>query len=129
MSGDLFGTKSNTTTTNSTSTPWNAPYLNNLYANAANTYNRGPYQGPYITAQSPFTGYAQQLTAQKAQDPNSLVGQSQQQLGNTISGQYLDPNTNPYFKASVDDALGQARAQFASMYLSLIHISEPTRLL
>src|SRR6476619_7033389 len=116
MSGDLFGSKSNTTTTTSSSTPWNAPYLNNLYANAANTYNRGPYQGPYITQQSAFTPYAQQLTAAKAQDPNSLTAQSQQELGNTISGQYLNANTNPYFQQNVADALGQARSAFASQY-------------
>jgi len=118
MSGDLFGSKSNTTTTNSQSGPWSvaAPYLSNMYANAANTYARGPYQGPYITQQSPFTPYAQQLTAAKAQDPNSLTAQSQQELGNTISGQYLDANTNPYFQQNVNDALGQARSAFASQY-------------
>lgn len=118
MSGDLFGSKSNTTTTQSQSGPWSvaAPYLNNLYQNAAATYDRGPYQGPYITQQSAFTPYAQQLTAQKAQDPNSLVGQSQTELGKTISGQYLDPSSNPYFQQNVNDALGQAKSQFASMY-------------
>lgn len=118
MSGDLFGSKANTVTTNNQSGPWSAaqPYLQNMYANAQAIYNRGPYQGPYITEQSPFTGYAQNLTAQKAQDPNSLVGLSQQTLGDTISGKYLDGRSNPYFEQSVNDAMGLARGQFASQY-------------
>lgn len=118
MSGDLFGSKANTVTTNGQTGPWAGaqPYLSNIYANAQSIYNRGPYQGPYITEQSPFTGYAQDLTAQKAQDPNSLVGLSQKTLGDTISGKYLDGKTNPYFEQSMNDALGQVRGQFASQY-------------
>lgn len=118
MSGDLFGSKSNTVTTNSQSGPWVGaqPYISDLYQNAAAINSRGPYQGPYITQQSAFTPYAQQLTAQKASDPNSLTALSQNELGNTISGQYLDPKTNPYFEQSMNDALGQARSQFNSQY-------------
>lgn len=118
MSGNLFGTKANTVTTNNNSGPWIGaqPYISDLYTQANQTYNRGPYQGPYITQQSAFTPYAQQLAAQKAQDPNSLTAQSQQTLGDTISGKYLTADTNPYFQQNVNDALGQARSQFASMY-------------
>lgn len=49
----------------------------------------------FLTAQSPYTLASQQMQAQQALDPSSLVSQAQNQLGKTISGQYLDPATNP----------------------------------
>jgi hypothetical protein len=49
-------------------------------------------------------------------DPNSLVGRAQGTLGNTISGQYLNPSTNPYLAGSVNDALGQVQSKFAGLY-------------
>jgi hypothetical protein len=65
---------------------------------------------------SPYSQQAQNLTAQKALDPNSLTSQSQGVLGNTISGQYLNPSTNPAFAGAVSDALGQAKSAFAGQY-------------
>lgn len=96
------------------SDPWvnQQPYLQQGFQQANNIYQ----QGPFNYAASPYTTQAQNLTAQKAQDPNSLVGQSQSMLGNTISGQYLNPSSNPFFKASVQDALGQASSAFAGQY-------------
>ena len=94
--------------------PWSGvqPYLTDMFGRG----NTLSYGSPYSYAASPFTLQAQQLAAQKAQDPNSLVGQSQSMLGNTISGQYLSPDSNPYLKASVQDALGLAGSAFAKQF-------------
>ena len=54
--------------------------------------------------------------AQKALDPNSLTANAQNQLQATISGQYLNPGTNPAFGQYMNDALGQVRSQFAGQY-------------
>jgi hypothetical protein len=86
------------------------------FSRANTLYNQGPYQGPFIGQQSPYTVQAQQMLAQKATDPNSLAAQSQRQLGSTIAGDYLNPNSNPYLAASVQDALGQAKTAFMSQY-------------
>src|SRR6185312_1689486 len=107
------GSSGSTTTTQNTS-PWTGvqPYLLDLFKQSQGVANRTPFD----YAASPFTTQAQNLTVQKALDPNSLVGQSQGLLGNTISGQYLSPDSNPYLKASVQDALGLAGSAFAKQY-------------
>lgn len=115
MSGNLFDKQSTDTTTKS---PWaaQAPYLNQGFQYATNLYNQGPYQGPFIGAQSPYTVQAQQMLAQKATDPNSLAAMTQRQLGSTIAGDYLNPQSNPYLSQYVSDALGQAKSAFLSQY-------------
>jgi hypothetical protein len=80
-------------------------------------YGEGLYnRGPFSYAPSSNTRLAETMTAQKSQDPNSLTAQSQRQLGDTISGKYLDPKTNPYLEGSVNDALGLAKSQFLGLY-------------
>lgn len=46
----------------------------------------------------------------------SLLPGAQQYLQNTINGQYLDPNQNPAFAPYVKDLMGQAGANYASLY-------------
>lgn len=69
-----------------------------------------------LAQQSPYTLQAQQAMVQRAQDPNSLIGRSQSQLSSTIAGNYLSPETNPFFKSAVEDALGLAGSAFAKQY-------------
>jgi len=98
--------------------PWAgaAPYIANQFARSDQLYNQGPYTGSYLTAQSPYTLQAQQMQAQKALDPNSLISQSQGVLSDTLAGKYMSPNSNPYLAGSVDQALGQAKSAFAGQY-------------
>jgi hypothetical protein len=51
--------------------------------------------GAFLAGQSPATLQALQMQQQIATDPNSLTAQAQRTLGGTISGQYLNPGTNP----------------------------------
>jgi hypothetical protein len=46
----------------------------------------------------------------------SLLPGAQSYLQNTINGQYLDPNQNPAFQPYVKDLMGQAGANYASLY-------------
>ena len=46
----------------------------------------------------------------------SLLPGAAAQLGKTINGDYLNPNTNPAFQPYVKDLMGQAGANFASLY-------------
>jgi hypothetical protein len=98
--------------------PWypQQQHLGNLFANAQNQFNQGPYSGPFLGAQSPYTRQAQGMIVNQALNPNSLTSQSQRQIGDTISGKYLDPKTNPYLEGSVNDALGLAKSQFLGLY-------------
>jgi hypothetical protein len=48
-----------------------------------------------------------------AMDPNSLVGQSQRELGKTISGQYLTTEGNPAMQAAIDAARRTVSSQFS----------------
>jgi hypothetical protein len=100
--GALSGKKGGTTT--QTSEPWGGvkPFLYDLYDQA-----RGQFFAPQ---------QAQGMIAQRALDGNSLVGQAQDQLGNTLRGDYLNPERNPAFRASIQDALGLAGSTFAKQY-------------
>lgn len=91
------------------SDPWagQQPYLYDVFNRAGAAANQ-----PI----SPYTLQSRDLIAQRALDPNSLIGQSQSVLGNTISGKYLDPSSNPFLAKSVSDALGQAGSAFAGQY-------------
>jgi hypothetical protein len=97
-----------------TQSPWSVQqgYLHDVFDQGRQLFNNGPttYQA------SPLTTQAQNMVSSLSQDPNSLYSQSQRQLGDTISGKYLDPNTNPYLSSSVNDALGLAKTQFAGLY-------------
>lgn len=118
MSG-LFGGGGGTVNTNTiqNADPWSGvqPYLKTAFADAQSNYNRGPYQGAYLTSQSPYSIQAQNALAQRAAG-SPLTNAAQSQLTNTINGQYLDPGQNPYFKSAVSDALGQAASTFAGQY-------------
>jgi hypothetical protein len=104
--------------TQSTQTSYSFPgqqwFVQDVVDQARWQANRTPYN--YVANQSPFTRQAQNLTAQRALDPNSLIGRSQGVLGDTISGQYLSPESNPALRASVQDALGLAGSAFAKQY-------------
>jgi len=113
MSG-IFGGGGGTVNTVQNADPWSGvqPYLTNLYSQANDTSNRTPFS----YAPSQYTNQAQQMTADIANNPNSLTNQANQALTQTVSGANLDPANNPYFAKSVNDALGQAKSAFAGQY-------------
>jgi len=66
--------------------------------------------------QNPFVSQSQNTIASRALDPNSIYGQTSKTLGDTVSGKYLDPNSNPYFMQGLNDSLGLAKSQIAGQY-------------
>ena len=99
-----------------TNTPWEGiqPYLTDLYQRAQSQANQGAYAGPYIGAQSQYTQQA--IDALAHPDKNSLVNQASNQLGKTISGQYLDVGSNPYLQGAVQQALDQTQRQVSGQF-------------
>ena len=111
VGGALLGGSQQSGTTNQTTTsaPWSGvqPYLKDLFQKAQGYQQSGGYQGPYIAPQSQYT---QQAIEQQANLANSggLVGQAQNQLGQTIGGDYLSPSSNPYLRSTLDQLTGNA---------------------
>jgi hypothetical protein len=103
---DLFGTSQGTIQTQGSTEPWAQaqPYLLDVFSKAQGLYNNSP------------TSMATRLQQQRALDQNGLTAQAQRGLGDTISGKYLNPGTNPAFAAGLNDALGMAKSQFAGQY-------------
>lgn len=97
------------TTTVSKSEPWagQQDYLKTGFQQALNQYNSSTpsyYPGQTVAPLSNTTNMAMGLTTQRALNGNSLMNASQDQLTNTVNGNYL--NSNPFldanFKAGTD---------------------------
>lgn len=105
----LFGGGGDTKTKNVTR-PWlKRPYLQNYLPWAEDIYGREaePFQffpGQTYADLSPYTEQALQGTASRATAGSPIVGQAQDYTGDVLSGQYLDPTSNPFF-AGVSDAV------------------------
>lgn len=101
------GQSGGTTTTNTT--PWSGqqPYLTAGFTQAQNILNGNQpqyYPGSTVAGQSPNTQSAYNMMAQTTQN-NPLQAASQQQVGNTINGNYL--NSNPYLDATFNTGASQ----------------------
>ena len=67
----------------------------------------------------PFSGQteaAMQLQEQRALQGNPLLGSAQTEIQNILSGQYLDPSTNPYLQKTFQRAAGDVQSQLGSMF-------------
>jgi hypothetical protein len=67
----------------------------------------------------PFSGQteaAMQLQEQRALAGSPLLGSSQQEIQNILSGQYLDPSTNPYLQQTYQRAAGDVTSSLASQF-------------
>lgn len=106
----LLGGKKSGSVTQSND-PWAGvqPYLTSLYQRGNRLYKSG-------LTPSPYTLQGRQMAAQTALNPNSLTSGSQRLLSDTIAGNYLRPESNPYLADSVRDALGLTGSAFASQF-------------
>jgi hypothetical protein len=113
--GLLGGSKGGSTTTVQNNDPWSGvqPHLLNVFGGGQQLYGQGPYRGPFISPQSPYSQSAISGQAASAQDPNSLIGQSQRQLGSTIAGDYLSVDKNPAIQSAIDAARRTVSSQFS----------------
>lgn len=120
---DIFGggdAPSGTTTVNTVqnSDPWAGvqPYMVDIFNRAQGLANRGPYAGQYIGAESPYTQQARTLQANRALQGSPVGDAMQTNIADTLNGQYLNPESNPYLKSAVQDALGLAQSQMIGTY-------------
>lgn len=113
--GGLLGSGDNTTTQQTQLPDYLQPY-GPLYAQQGYNLSQQPYNPyPYETV-APFT--QDQTTAmdqvrQRAMSGSPVVNAAQQQQLNTINGQYLNPDTNPYLQQTYDQAADRVTDSFA----------------
>lgn len=101
------------TTTTSTIDPTIQPYLSYGLSEAQRLYQAGGpqyYPGQTYVSPSQTTQTGLQALEQRAMQGSPLVGQAQQQLQNTIGGNYL--SGNPFFQGAFAPAAQAATAQF-----------------
>jgi hypothetical protein len=102
----LLGKKQGTTTQNS------APWANSqgyLDANLQRTEHLFQNQSPYL-------GQSQGLMAQRAMQGSPLNQAAQQNNLQTLQGNYLSPDSNPYLKDTVNQAMDGARSKINSQF-------------
>lgn len=90
--------------------PWGPlkPYLKQGYRQLRDLQQEGPpayYPGSTISPQSPYSQQAIQSQAQRAIAGSPITAGAQGLLTDTLSGQYLDPSSNPYLSGTIDAAV------------------------
>ena len=95
------------------------PYLTEALGGAQQLYQSDvPQYFPEATY-VPFSGQteaAMQLQEQRALAGSPLLGSAQTEIQNILSGQYLDPATNPYLQQTFQRAAGDVQSQLGSMF-------------
>lgn len=104
----LFGgTKTPTTTTNDLP-EWMKPYAQD-YLKQTSDFTQTPYQaygGQLVAGMNPYQQQGIDQQAQLGASGTAAGNAGQQQFLNTIGGQNLNPNSNPYLQSTVDAAQG-----------------------
>jgi len=110
---------SNVTTTTKNELPsWAQPYSKDLMSQGAAVAAR-PYEaytGNRIAGFSPEQQQGLGMTVNRATQGNSAVNAGQGMLQNTLQGQYLSPDSNPWLKQNVDTAMGQAQGRLNTQF-------------
>lgn len=120
MGGGGKGGGGSKQTQTTTVTPWSGvqPYITD-YLGRAQGQSNVPFQfnqGDQIAPFSPEQQYALSGTTQRAiqGSPNNLAAQGNN--FNTLTGQYMSPDSNPWLKANVDTALGDVQSRVNSQF-------------
>lgn len=90
--------------------PWGPlkPYIKQGYGDLQDLQQQGPpayYPGSTISPQSPYSQQAIQSQAQRAIQGSPVTAGAQGLLADTLSGQYLDPSSNPHLSGAIDAAV------------------------
>lgn len=108
--------------TTQTTTPWAGvqPYITN-YLSRAQTESNTPFQynsGDQIAPFSPEQQYGLSAQTQRAIQGSPVAQAAQNNIQNTLQGNYLSPDSNPWLKANVsqalDDVTGRVNSQFGN---------------
>lgn len=74
------------------------------------------FPGRTVAEQSPYTQAGLQQLAGSSTDPSSATNLGRRQYADTIRGDYLSADSNPYLKGTVDRALGDVQARVGSTF-------------
>jgi len=75
------------------------------------------YGGQGVAGFSPEQMAGQEMIANRAIAGNPLLNQANQQIGRTMQGDYLRPESNPYLQANVNQALGDITRNYQQSVL------------
>src|SRR4029078_3770582 len=115
MSGSSGG---GTTTTKNEPPDYVKPYSIGYLNQAANVANLPyhPYTGARVADFSPAQQLGFGMNEQNAINSAPLAGQADRSLSDTINGNYLTADSNPYLKGAVDSALGDVSSRVNSQF-------------
>jgi len=88
------------------SSPWRGqqPYLKQLYAGASDLLGQGNYEyGPgRVSGTAPETEEAWRMAADQARQGSPTLGMASAEAQKTLSGDYLNPESNPWLQKTHD---------------------------
>ena len=109
-----------TTTTSSEPSEFIKPYYQQAIDSARDLYENqnAPSFFPNNTYVdfAPETSTALQLATTRALQGNPLLGSSQQEINKVLSGDYLNPSSNPYSQALFNQMAGDVTSQVQSQF-------------
>ena len=108
-----------TSTTSSEPSDFVKPYLTEAFGQAQNLFQSAVpnyYPNQTYADFAPETSAALNLATQRATQGNPLLGASQNEINNILSGQYLSPTSNPYSQALYDQMAGDVTAGVQSQF-------------
>lgn len=118
--GNKSGGGGGNTTTIQKADPWSGvqPYITDYLKLGQNT-TRNPYQfynGDTVAGFSPEQEAGFNLGTQRALAGSPTLNAANQSITNTLNGDYLSPDSNPYLRANVDRALGDVQTRVNSQF-------------
>jgi len=108
-----------TTTTSADPSEFVKPYLSEAFGQAQDLFQSATpnyYPNQTYTDFAPETNAALQLQTARALQGNPLLGSSQNEINNILSGQYLDPTSNPYSQALYNQIAGDVTSGVQSQF-------------
>jgi len=115
-SGPILSLKGGGSSGTTTTEPWagQQPYLANVYNQAAGLTETPMryYPGQTVAGFTPEQRAAQEATTTRAMAGNPLVGQAQGVMGQTLGGEFMKPESNPWLEETYNKAAGGAVRKF-----------------
>lgn len=107
-------------TSTTTNTPWAGvqPYITD-YLKQAQGQNQKPFDfndGDQIAPFSPEQQYGLSMTTQRAINGSPVMNAAQGNAYNTLQGNFMSPDSNPWLKQNVDTALGDVQGRINSQF-------------
>jgi hypothetical protein len=109
-----------TQTSTSNNEPWSGvqPYITD-YLKKAQTQSNTPFtfnSGDQIAPFSPEQQYGLGMTTQRAINGSPVMNAAQGNAYNTLQGNFMSPDSNPWLKQNVDTAMGDVQGRINSQF-------------